>query len=127
MINISEALDEADNTIYRAERRFYDGTIEFIATFGTEEKDLRLEFADLTELVPEQEVQEWALAKIKSGYFDVAKNGLEIFETCTFDLKGTVRPLYLAKALKSCNGTKGLPKLNKKKDGNGRFVYGLTL
>jgi len=123
LINISEALDEAGNTIYRAERKFEDGTIEFIVTFGTEEKDLQLEFVEPTELISEQEVEDWVLGKVESGYFDVAKNALQVFNDCNLELSGTIRPLFLANALKTCNGTKGLPKLNKKKDRNGRFVY----
>ncbi|TJZ53785.1 hypothetical protein FAZ15_17320 [Sphingobacterium olei] len=123
-IRILEATDQAGNTIYRAERQLEDGTVEFIAMFGTEEKDLQLEFAEPKDIVSELEVKDWVLGKIESGYFDVAKNALEIFDDCKFELKGLVRPLFLAKALKSCNGTKGLPKLNKKKDGNARFVYG---
>ncbi|MBD1421221.1 hypothetical protein [Sphingobacterium chuzhouense] len=122
-IRISEATDENDAVSYHAERQFEDGTIEFIATFGTEEKDWQLEFAEPTYVVSEERVQDWVLDKIESDYFDVAKNALQIFNDCTAELTGAVRPLFLVNALKACNGTKGLPKLNKKKDRNGRFVY----
>lgn len=122
-IRISEATDEAGNITYRAEKRIEGQDWELIADFTTEKKDVELEFAEPTDLVSEQEATDWVLGKIESGYFDVAKNALEIFDDCNFELKGLVRPLFLARALKSCNGTKGLPKLDRKKDENSRFVY----
>lgn len=122
-IRISEAIDEAGNTIYRAEKRIEGQDWELIADFTTEKKDVELEFAQPKDIVSEQEVKDWVLGKIESGYFDVAKNALEIFKECQLELNGAVRPLFLANALKSFNGTKGLPKIERKKDGNSRFVY----
>jgi len=122
-IRISEATDENGNILYRAEKQVEGQDWELIGEFGTEDKDLLLEFEEPIDIVSEERVQDWVLEKIDSGYFDVAKNALQIFNHCQAKLIGTVRPLFLANALKACNGTKGLPKLNKKKDKNGRFVY----
>lgn len=122
-IRISEAMDENGNILYRAEKQIEGQDWDLIDYFGTEDKDLLLEFEEPVEIVLEERVQDWVLDKIDSGYFDVAKNALQIFNHCQAELTGTVRLLFLANALKACNGTKGLPKLNKKKDRNGRFVY----
>ncbi len=97
---------------------------ELIDDFGTEDKDLLIEFGEPVEIVSEERIQNWVLDKIDSGYFDVAKNALQIFNHCQAELTGTVRPLFLANVLKACNSTKGLTKLDKKKDRNGRFDYG---
>lgn len=122
-IRRSEATDENDAVSYRAEKQAEGQGWELIGEFGTEDKDLLLEFDEPAEIVSEKFIQNWVLDKVESGYFDVAKNALQIFNECKAELNGTVRPLFLASALKTCNGSKGLPKLNKKKDRNGRFVY----
>lgn len=120
-IRILEATDETGNSVYRAERKIDDGDWEFIDTFGPEPKDLLLESKETT--TTEQEVRNWVIGKFAGDYFDTAKNALEILKDCEKQLNSSVRPLFLANALKACNGTKGLPKLSKTKDGNGRFVY----
>ena len=84
-----------------------------------------LEFEEPIDIVSEERIKDWVLNKVETAYFDVAKNALQIFNHCQAELTGTVRPLFIANALRACNGTKGLPKLNKKKDRNGRFVYEL--
>ncbi|PRD54698.1 hypothetical protein [Sphingobacterium gobiense] len=126
-IRMSEVTDENGNIIYRTEKQVEGRDWELIDEFGTEAKDLQLEFPESTVLVQEQEVHDWILQKIEAGYFDIANNALQIFNDCSAELIGAVRPLFVANALKTCNGTKGLPKLNKKKDGNGRFVFGIFL
>ncbi|WP_211357510.1 hypothetical protein [Sphingobacterium allocomposti] len=122
-IRISEATDENGNILYRAEKQIDGQDWDLIDYFGTEDKDLLLEFEESIDIISEERVQDWVLDKIESGYFDVAQNALQIFNDCKAELTGVVRPLFLATALKACNGTKGLPKLNKEKDRNGRFVY----
>ncbi|PRD56709.1 hypothetical protein [Sphingobacterium gobiense] len=122
-IRISEAADENGNILYRVEKQIEGHDWELISEFGTEDKDLLLEFEEPIDIVSEERISNWVLDKIESGYFDIAKNALQIFNDCQAELTGTVRPLFLANALKACNGTKGLPKLNKKKDGEARFVY----
>src|SRR5690606_20759291 len=122
-IRISEATDETGAVFYRAEKQIDGQDWELISEFGTEDKDLLLEFEEPIDIVSEERISNWVLDKIESGYFDIAKNALQIFNDCQAELTGTVRPLFLANALKACNGTKGLPKLEKQKDKNGRFVY----
>src|SRR5690606_8348435 len=114
---------------YHAGRQIEGQDWELIDYFGTEHRDVELEFAEPVDIVSEERIQDWMLDKVDSGYFDVAQNALQIFNDCTTELTGVVRPLFLANALKACNGTKGLPKLEKEKDKdrNGRFVYGLSL
>lgn len=122
-VRISQAADKNNDIIYRAEKKIDGEDWELIAEFGTEEKDLQLALPESTVFVSEQKIKEWVQQKIETGYFDAARNALQIFEDCNTELDGIVRPLFLAKALKSFNGTKGLPKIDKKKDGNARFVY----
>lgn len=123
-ILISEATEESGNIIYRAEKQIEGQDWELIDYFGTEDKDLLLEFEEPIDIVSEERIKDWVLNKVETAYFDVAKNALQIFNHCQAELTGIVRPLFIANALTACNGTKGLPKLNKKKDRNGRFVYG---
>lgn len=111
-IRISEAVDENGNILYRAEKQIEGQDWVLIDYFGTDDKDLLLEIDEPVEIVSEERIQNWVLHKIDSGYFDVAKNALQIFNHCQAELIGAVRPLFLASALKACNGTKGLPKLN---------------
>lgn len=122
-ISISQSTDESGNITYRAERQFADGRVEFITELGTEDKDLQLEFEEGTNAASAQTVRDWVASKIESDYFDTSKNALQIFNDCKYDLDCTVRPLFLYNALKSFNGTKGLPKIDRKKDTNARFVY----
>lgn len=122
-IRILEATDESNKTFYRAVKQIEGKDWELIDEFGTEEKDILLKFEESRIFSTEEMVKNWVLGKIEAGYFDAAKNALQIFKDCSAELEGKVRPLFLADALKACNGTKGLPKLIKKKDRNGRFVY----
>lgn len=126
-IRIAEATDENGIIIYRAEKQIEGQDWELIDYFGTEHKDLLIEFGEPVDIVSEERIENWVLDQVESGYFDVAQNALQIFNDCKAELTGVVRPLFLANALKACNGTKGLPKLEKEKDRNGRFVYGLSL
>lgn len=123
-IRILEATDDSGNTYYRAEKQIEGKNWELIDEFGIEEKDLLLKFEESEIIAAEETVKDWVFGKIDAGYFDVAKNASQIFKDCSAELEGKVRPLFLAEALKACNGTKGLPKLAKKKDRNGRFVFG---
>lgn len=120
-INIFAHKDEAGNTIYKAERRFEDGTVMEIATFSTEDKEILLPSAST---ITEEEVTTWVLEKCQTDYFNTSRTALQIFKDCEAELEKPIRPLFLANALKSCNGTKGLPKIKKGKDYNARFVYG---
>ena len=126
-IRILEATDESNKIFYRAVKQIEGKDWELIDEFGTEEKDVLLEFEESGIFSTEEMVKNWVLDKIEAGYFDSAKNALQIFKDCSAELEGKVRPLFLADALKACNGTKGLPKLAKKKDRNGRFVYTKSL
>jgi hypothetical protein len=125
-IRISGATDESGNPYYRAEKQIEGKDWEQIDDFGIEEKDVLLKFEQSEIVAKEEVVKDWVLGKIEAGYFDVAKNALQIFKDCSAELNGKVRPVFLANALKACNGTKGLPKMDKKKDRNGRFVYGVS-
>lgn len=122
-IRILQASDEADNSVYRAEIKLEGSDWQLIGEFGPEEKSALLEFEEPEHNATEELVKNWVLGKIEAGYFDSEKNALEILKDCEKELESWVRPLFLANALKACNGTKGLPKLMKKKDDNGRFVY----
>ncbi len=119
-IQISVAGNESAPIVYKAERFFKDGRIELIGTLSAESKDLLLESPSI---ISEQSVKEWVLHQISTGYFNESKNALQILKDYEKELGGTIRPLFLANALKACNGTKGTPKLTSKKDENGRFVY----
>lgn len=120
IIQISIAKNESNPVVYKAERFFRDGRIEFVGTLSTEPKDLLLESPCI---ITEQSVKDWVLHQISTGYFSEPKNALQILKDCEKELRRTIRPLFLANALKACNGTKGTPKLTRKKDENGRFVY----
>ncbi len=119
-IQISVSKDESDLVVYKAERIFKDGRIELIAILSAEPKDLLLESPSI---ITEQSVKDWVLHQISTGYFTGPKNALQILKDCEKEFDGPVRPLFIANALKACNGTKGAPKLTNKKDENGRFVY----
>lgn len=121
-IKIFEHNDETEHITYKAEKVLVDGTVKVIATFGTEGKDLLLPSAST---VNEEEVTMWVLAKCQTDYFSTSRTALQIFKDCETEFDQAIRPLFLANALKSCNGTKGLPKIKKKKDENKRFVYGM--
>ncbi|WP_134087993.1 hypothetical protein [Olivibacter sp. XZL3] len=121
-IRILNVTGKSSNTFYRAEKQVEGKDWEPIAEFGTEQKDVLLKLEE-SEIATEETVRDWVLGKVEASYFDIAKNALQIFRDCSTELNGKVRPLFLANALKACNGTKGLPKLIKKKDRNGRFVY----
>ncbi|WP_293955600.1 hypothetical protein [Sphingobacterium sp. UBA7855] len=119
-IQISVAKSESDLVVYKAEKILKDGRIELVGTLSTEPKDLLLESPCI---ITEQSVKDWVLHQISTGYFSEPKNALQILKDCEKEFDGPVRPLFLANALKACNGTKGTPKLTSKKDENGRFVY----
>ncbi|MCS4229124.1 hypothetical protein [Sphingobacterium sp. BIGb0165] len=119
-IQISVAKDESDSAVYKAERFFKDGRIEIIGTISPEQKNLLLESPST---VSEQSVKDWVLRQISSGYFSETKNALQILKDCQKEFDSAVRPLFIANALKACNGTKGTPKVTSKKDENGRFVF----
>lgn len=119
-IQISIAKNELDLVVYKAEKIFKDGRTELVGTFATESKDLLLESQSV---ISEQFVKDWVLHQISIGYFSEPKNALQILKDCEKEFEGLVRPLFVANALKACNGTKGTPKLTSKKDENGRFVY----
>ncbi|WP_145331511.1 MULTISPECIES: hypothetical protein [Sphingobacterium] len=122
-IQISVAKSESDLAVYKAEKILKDGSIELVAILSAEPKDLLLESPNI---VTEQSVKEWVLQQISSGYFSEPKNALQILKDCEKEFESPVRPLFLANALKACNGTKGTPKLTNKKNENGRFVYGMS-
>lgn len=122
-IKVFEHKDETERITYKAEKVFADGTIKEIATFGTEDKELLLPSAST---VTEEEVMAWVLAKCQTDYFNTSRTALQILKDYEAEQEQPIRPLFLANALKSCNGTKGLPKINKKKDENARFVYGMN-
>lgn len=119
-IQMSVAKDESDLVVYKAERFFKDGRVEIVGTLSAEPKDLLLESPSR---ISEQSVKDWVLHQISIGYFSEPKNALQILKDCEKEFDGSVRPLFLANSLKTCNGTKGTPKLTSKKDENGRFVY----
>lgn len=119
-IQISVSKDESDLVVYKAEKIFKDGRTELVGTFSTESKDLLLESQSV---ISEQSVKDWVLHQISIGYFSEPKNALQILKDCEKEFEGLVRPLFVANALKACNGTKGTSKLTSKKDENGRFVY----
>lgn len=119
-IQISVARNESDSVIYKAEKLFKDGRIELVAILSAEPKDLLLESPSI---IIEQSVRDWVLHQISTGYFSEPKNALQILKDCEKEFDSPVRPLFLANALKACNGTKGTPKMTRKKDENGRFVY----
>jgi len=121
-IQISVARNESDSVVYKAEKLFKDGRIELFAILSAEPKDLLLESPTI---ITEQSVKDWVLHQISAGYFSDPKNALQILKDCEKEFDGAVRPLFLANALKACNGTKGTPKLTSKKDENGRFVFAL--
>ncbi|MGJ1415286.1 hypothetical protein [Sphingobacterium multivorum] len=120
-IQISVARNESDSVVYKAEKLFKDGRIELVAILSAEPKDLLLESPSI---ITEQSVKDWVLHQISIGYFSQSKNALQILKDCEKEFDGALRPLFLANALKACNGTKGSPKLTSKKDENGRFVFG---
>lgn len=119
-IQISAARNESELVVYKAEKILKDGRIELVAILSAEPKDLLLESPTI---ITEQSVKDWVLHQISIGYFSEPKNALQILKDCEKEFDGPVRPLFLANALKACNGTKGTPKLTSKKDENGRFVY----
>jgi len=119
-IRISMARDHSENAVYKAEKIFNDGHIELLGMLTAEPKDLLLESSSI---ISEQSVKDWVLHQISTKYFSEPKNALQILKDCEKELRSTIRPLFLANALKACNGTKGTPKLANKKDENGRFVY----
>ena len=119
-IQISKVNDHSGNMVYKAEKVFDDGHTEFLGMLTAEPKNLLLESQSK---ISEQAVKDWVIAQFATGYFHDAKNALQILRDCEKGLNGPIRPLFLAKALKSCNGTKGTSKLIRKKDGNGRFGY----
>ncbi|WP_367211278.1 hypothetical protein [Sphingobacterium sp. R2] len=122
-IQISVARNESDSVVYKAEKLFKDGRkIELVAILSAEPKDLLLESPSI---IIEQSVRDWVLHQISTGYFSEPKNALQILKDCEKEFDGAVRPLFLANSLKTCNGTKGTPKLTSKKDENGRFVFTL--
>lgn len=121
-IKVFEHKDETEHITYKAEKVFANGTVKEIATFGTEDKELLLPSAST---VTEEEVTAWVLAKCQTDYFDTSRTALQILKDYEGELNQPIRPLFLANALKSCNGTKGLPKINRKKDENARFVYNI--
>jgi len=119
-IQISVARNESAPVVYKAERFFKDGRIELLGTLSAEPKDLLLESPSI---ISEQLVKDWVLHQISIKYFSEPKNALQILKDCEKKFDGPVRPLFLANALKACNGTKGTPKLSSKKDENGRFLW----
>ncbi|WP_293887835.1 MULTISPECIES: hypothetical protein [unclassified Sphingobacterium] len=119
-IQISIAKSESDFAVYKAKKILKDGRIEFVAILSAEPKDLLLESPSI---IKEQSVKDWVLHQISSGYFSEPKNALQILKDCEKEFDSPVRPLFLANSLKTCNGTKGTPKLTSKKDENGRSVY----
>jgi len=120
-IQLSVAKSQSDLAVYKAEKILKDGRIELVAILSAEPKDLLLESPSI---IKEQSVKDWVLHQISSGYFSEPKNALQILKDCEKEFDGSVRPLFLSNALKTCNGTKGNPKLTSKKDENGRFVFG---
>ncbi len=124
-IRILEATDESGNTIYRAEKKIEGGNWELIDNFGPEPKDLILESEEVTITITEQEIKDWVTTKFNDGYFDAAKNTVQILKDCEKELESVVRPLFLADALKDYTVRKKAPRLAKKKDGNGRFIFGV--
>jgi len=120
-IQLSVAKSQSDLAVYKAEKILKDGRIELVAILSAEPKDLLLESPSI---IKEQSVKDWVLHQISSGYFSEPKNALQILKDCEKEFDGSVRPLFLSNALKTCNGTKGNPKLTGKKDENGRFVFG---
>ncbi|SEL57514.1 hypothetical protein [Parapedobacter koreensis] len=121
-IRILEATDESGNSVYRAEKKIEGGNWELIDTFSVEPKELLLKSPSR---ITDQQVKDWVNIKFNSGYFDVAKNALQILKDCEKELESTIRPLFLADALKDYTLRKKAPRLAKKKDENGRFVFGL--
>lgn len=119
-IQISVAKSESDFAVYKAKKILKDGRIELVAILSAEPKDLLLESPSI---IKEQSVKDWVLHQISSGYFSEPKNALQILKDCEKEFDSPVRPLFLANSLKTCNGTKGTPKLTSKKDENGRSVY----
>ena len=119
-IQLSVAKCQSDLAVYKAEKILKDGRIELVAILSAEPKDLLLESPSI---IKEQSVKDWVLHQISSGYFSEPKNALQILKDCEKEFDSPVRPLFLANALKACNGTKGTPKMTRKKDENGRFVY----
>ncbi|VTR43681.1 hypothetical protein [Sphingobacterium thalpophilum] len=120
-IQISKVNDHSGNVVYKAEKVFDDCHTELLGMLTAEPKNLLLESQSK---ISEQAVKDWVLNQISAGYFGEPKNALHILKDCEKKLGSTIRPLFLANALKSCNGTKGAPKLMSKKNGNGRFVFG---
>jgi len=119
-IQLSVAKNESDPVVYKAERFYKDGRVEIVGSLSAEPKDLLLESPSI---IIEQSVRDWVLHQISIGYFSQPKNALQILKDCEKEFDSPVRPLFLANALKTCNGTKGTPKLTSKKGENGIFVY----
>lgn len=119
-IDIFQHTDKSGHITYKAEKRFEDGIVTEIATFGTEDKKLLLASASS---ITEEEVNSWVLSKYEEGYFDTEKTALKILKDCEAELKQAVRPLYLANVMRSFNKDNDQPRINEKKDENKRFVY----
>jgi len=119
-IQISVARNESAPVVYKAEKFFKDGRTELLGDLSAERKDVLLQSPSI---ISEQSVKDWVFHQISTGYFNENKNALQILKDYEKELVSTIRPLFLANALKACKGTKGTPKLTSKKDENGRFVY----
>lgn len=113
VIQILQAVDEADKKFYRAEKKIGNGKWEFLVSFGEEPKDLLLAFDSA---ITGEQVQTWVDEKYEDSYFLFPKTALKIFKDCERHFNEPIRPIFLAEALQSYTVKKKAPRLIKLRD-----------
>lgn len=112
--------EEDGLTSYRIEKLESDGNWSLFREFSEESKLIEL---PMEASINETAIKEFIQGKFVDGYFKAGKTALEIFRLCQKHFKDTIRPLYVANALKVLTSKRKSPKLETKKNEMGRTIY----
>lgn len=107
-------------TSYRIEKLEPDGSWTLFREFSEEPKLIEL---PMKTSISETAIKEFIQGKFVDGYFKMGKTTLEVFRLCHEHFNDTLRPLYVANALKVLTSKRKSPKLETKKNVMGRTVF----
>ncbi|WP_158655631.1 hypothetical protein [Sphingobacterium sp. HMA12] len=114
-IRILRAIGENGNKHFKVQRS-YDNKIwkdDFDLALGDEQKELGL---PINSDVTQENVQDWINSAYQSGYFNIPKSALQIFQDSKNFFKDYVRPLFIINALQTYTKKKKAPRIVKLRD-----------
>lgn len=112
--------EENGLTSYRIEKLEPDGNWSLFREFTEEPKLIEL---PMKTSISETDIKNFIEDKFFEGYFKTDKTALEVYQLCQKHFKGSIRPLFIANALKVLTSKRKLPKLGTNKNEMGRTVY----